>query len=87
MPMQANFDEAELYARARELLAAGKLPCGEPSGMWGGGGRGEACCVCLKPVQQDEIAFDLLFPTPEAKVELHMHSHCRIVWEQARQIE
>jgi hypothetical protein len=35
-------------------------------------------------VRPDEIGFDLSFRTAEREVELHMHSRCRIVWEQVR---
>jgi hypothetical protein len=35
-------------------------------------------------VRPDEIGFDLAFRTRGHEVELHMHSRCRIAWEQAR---
>jgi hypothetical protein len=85
MAMAADLDDRGLYEHACALLATGKLPSGEPSEIWGGAGRGEHCCVCLKLVQREEIAFDLSFRTPESDVELHMHSRCRIAWERARE--
>lgn len=80
----ANIDEAALRQRASGLLAAGRLPSAEPSATWAGSGRGERCCVCHVLVHPDEIGFDLSFRMPESNVELHMHSRCRIAWEQVR---
>jgi hypothetical protein len=81
----ATIEESELRDRARQLLASGRLPFSEPAASWAGSGRGEACCVCHRLVQPDEIGFDLSFRMPQREVELHMHSRCRIAWEQARE--
>jgi hypothetical protein len=80
----ADIDEGVLRERARRLLISGKLPCADPAVSWAGSGRGEPCCVCQILVRPDEIAFDLSFRMPQREVELHMHSRCRIAWEQAR---
>jgi hypothetical protein len=80
----ADIDEGVLRERARRLLISGKLPGGDPAVSWAGSGRGEPCCVCQILVRPDEIGFDLSFRTPQREVELHMHSRCRIAWEQAR---
>jgi len=80
----ANLNEIELRQRASGLLATGRLPSNEPSATWAGSGRGERCCVCHVLVRSDEIGFDLSFRTPEREVELHMHTRCRVAWEQVR---
>ena len=80
----ADIDEGVLRERARRLLVSGKLPGGDPAVSWAGSGRGEPCCVCQILVRPDEIGFDLSFRMPQREVELHMHSRCRIAWEQAR---
>ena len=80
----ADIDEGVLRERARRLLISGKLPGGDPAVSWAGSGRGEPCCVCQILVRPDEIGFDLSFRLPQREVELHMHSRCRIAWEQAR---
>lgn len=80
----ADIDEKTLRERARHLLAAGRLPFSDPDTSWAGSGRGEPCCVCQVLVQPDEIAFDLSFRSSTPEVELHMHSRCRVAWEQAR---
>ena len=80
----ADIDEGVLRERARRLLISGKLPGGDPAVSWAGSGRGEPCCVCQILVRPDEIGFDLSFRMPQCEVELHMHSRCRIAWEQAR---
>jgi hypothetical protein len=85
MAMAADFDDRELCERARYLLVSGKLPSGESSGVWGGPGRGEQCCVCLNVVRPEDIGFDVSFRTPDSDIELHVHSRCRIAWERARQ--
>jgi hypothetical protein len=77
-------DESTLREHARLLLASGKLPFSDPAASWAGSGRGEPCCVCQVLVQPHEIGFDLSFRMPQREVELHMHSRCRIAWEQAR---
>ena len=81
----ADIDEGVLRERARRLLISGKLPGGDPAVSWAGSGRGEPCCVCQILVRPDEIGFDLSFRMPQREVELHMHSRCRIAWEQARE--
>lgn len=80
----ADLDESDLRERARQLVAAGKLPSSEPAATWAGSGRGEPCCVCQVLVRPDEIGFDLAFRMPQRQVELHMHGRCRIAWEQAQ---
>lgn len=80
----ADIDESTLRERAQRLLASGKLPFSDPAASWAGSGRGEPCCVCQVLVRPEEIGFDLSFRTPQRDVELHMHSRCRIAWEQAR---
>ena len=80
----ATIDEGVLREHARRLLISGKLPSGDPAVSWAGSGRGQPCCVCQVLVRPDEIAFDLSFRTSQREVELHMHSRCRIAWEQAR---
>ena len=80
----ADIDESTLRERARCLLAAGRLPFSDPAASWAGSGRGEPCCVCQVLVRPNEIGFDLSFRMPQREVELHMHSRCRIAWEQAR---
>jgi len=80
----ADIDEGVLRERARRLLMSGKLPGGDPAVSWAGSGRGEPCCVCQILVRPDEIGFDLSFRMSQREVELHMHSRCRIAWEQAR---
>jgi len=80
----ANLNEAELRQRASGLLASGRLPTDEPSATWAGSGRGERCCVCHVQVRSDEIGFDLSFQSTERELELHMHTRCRIAWEQER---
>ena len=79
-----DIDESQLRERAKQLLVAGRLPCSDPDNSWAGAGRGEPCCVCQVLVRADQIGFDLAFRTPQSEIELHMHSRCRIAWEQAR---
>ena len=79
-----DIDARALRERARLLLISGKLPSGDPAVSWAGSGRGDPCCVCQVLVRPDQIGFDLAFRMPQREVELHMHSRCRIAWEQAR---
>jgi hypothetical protein len=79
-----NINDTELRQRASGLLASGRLPADEPSATWAGSGRGERCCICHVQVRPDEIGFDLSFRARGQEVELHMHSRCRVAWEQER---
>ena len=79
-----DIDEISLRERAKQLLITGRLPFSDPATSWAGSGRGEPCCICQVLVRPDQIGFDLAFRMPQREVELHMHSRCRIAWEQAR---
>ena len=79
-----DIDEISLRERAKQLLITGRLPFSDPATSWAGCGRGEPCCICQVLVRPDQIGFDLAFRMPQREVELHMHSRCRIAWEQAR---
>jgi len=79
-----DIEETALRERAKQLLVTGRLPASDPATSGAGSGRDEPCCVCQVLVRPDQIGFDLAFRMPQREVELHMHSRCRIAWEQAR---
>jgi hypothetical protein len=52
--------------------------------MWGGPGVGASCVICDKPVERDEVEFELEFapdggdPDPR---NYHVHVRCFAAWE------
>ena len=77
-------NESTLRLQAREAIRAGKLPNRRAERMWGGPGFGAACRVCDRPVERDELGFELEFeqdggaPCPG---EHHVHIRCFAAWE------
>ena len=51
--------ETELRLVARERIARGQLPCGATSRMWGGHGSDLPCALCDKPIQPDEVEYEV----------------------------
>ena len=81
-------DEGALRLKAREAIEAGKLPNRHPESMWGGPGHGARCTVCDKPVEGDQLGFDLEFVRGEnasGPGSYHVHVRCFATWEFERQ--
>jgi len=71
--------ERELRPMARERLAGGQLPGEEPTRFWGGFGTGQPCSLCRKPIQPDEIEYEVRI---EAVVQaLQFHRVCLYAWQ------
>jgi hypothetical protein len=76
-------DESVLRQKAREAIAAGTLPNRRPDGMWGGSGVGARCAICLAPVTQDEVEYEIEFARggdDTGRDSYHIHVPCLAAW-------
>ena len=78
--------EGALRRRAREAIAAGRLPNRPAAQMWGGPGLGEVCAVCEAPVTTQEMGFELEFDPDRTQADgrsapAQMHIRCFAAWE------
>jgi hypothetical protein len=73
--------ETELRLIARQRIAQGKLP-GQPAPFrtWGGYGSGHRCDLCEKPIQSDEIEYEVEYGE-RADTTLRFHLVCQSVWQ------
>lgn len=75
-------DEATLRRQARAVLDAGKLPRVRPVHTWGGSASGAQCVICGRAIE-DELEFELEFPTVNGggRKSHHLHARCFAAWE------
>jgi hypothetical protein len=78
-------EESTLRQKARESIAAGRLPSRHPERTWGGPGSGARCAICGECVRSNEMEFELEFeraeidaPAPEY---FQVHIRCFAAWE------
>jgi hypothetical protein len=77
-------DEQILRAKARAVIASGKLPTTRPDRTWGGPGVGAPCSVCDLPVTKNELEFEIQFARNGDNPGLdkfHVHVRCFAAWE------
>ena len=72
--------EKELWHFARERIAKEQLPREAPKRFWGGFGTGLPCALCDKPIQSDEIEYEVK-PTGAAVQTLWFHRVCHYAWQ------
>lgn len=70
--------------KARDAIAAKRLPSVAPTRMWGGPGTGAACVICGEPVRREEISYELEF-AGSSSCECHVHIPCFTAWQAERQ--
>jgi hypothetical protein len=78
------FDEEILREQARAAARYGKLPARRPDRTWGGPGVGAPCTICERPVQRDEMEFEVQFERDGGTAGLdkfHLHLECFAAWE------
>jgi hypothetical protein len=71
--------EAELRPIARERIASGQLPHETPARMWAGHGTGRPCALCDKPIEKDEIEYEVEHQTESGVQTFHFHIVCQSV--------
>jgi hypothetical protein len=72
--------EKELRPIARERIAKGQMPREAPTRFWGGFGTGQPCALCDKPIQSDEIEYEVK-PIEAAVQSLRFHRVCHYAWQ------
>ena len=80
MPDSMHFDEAELRLEARRRVAAGQLPREAPEYLWAGTGDGQPCSLCNRPIDAQQIEYELQFNTKPALL-ARFHRICHQAWE------
>ena len=73
--------ETELRRIARERIAKEQLPREAPSQMWGGHGTGELCALCDKPIQRDEVEYEVEGHIGGTVHWFRFHVVCQSVWQ------
>jgi hypothetical protein len=72
--------EKELRPIARERIASGRLPHRASSRFWDGFGAGVPCALCDKPIQPEDIEYDVK-PIDAAVQTLRFHKVCHSAWQ------
>lgn len=73
--------ENELRLRARDLIQRGHLPAVVPSKMWGGHGSAQCCSLCDKPIQPDEIEYEINAGVQQNLRTYRFHFMCHAAWQ------
>jgi hypothetical protein len=73
--------EAELRPIARERIASGQLPREAPSRIWGGHGTGQLCALCDKPIERDEVEYEVEEHIDGTVQLFRFHMVCQSVWQ------
>jgi hypothetical protein len=70
-----------------EAMRSGKLPDRSPERTWAGQGSGAPCTICGRPINADEMEYELEF-APRADTRQpeghHIHIACFWAWETER---
>ena len=77
-------DDSILREKARAVVRSGKLPARRPDHAWSGPGVGAECSVCLLPVTEDQLEFEIQFARDDDDPGLdkfHVHVRCFAAWE------
>jgi hypothetical protein len=73
--------EDELRSRARELIKAGRLRCGEHYRTWGGRGSNEPCALCDAVIKPDEVEYEIEFIGAHGAGVYRFHLQCHDAWQ------
>jgi hypothetical protein len=77
-------NDKELRAKARHLIAAGRLPRAKAVRTWGGLGSGLICTLCDEPILNTEPEFELQFDSAPSTPAIRFHRQCHSIWESTR---
>jgi hypothetical protein len=80
MSASMHFDEDELRLEARRRLACGRLPSVQQQYLWAGTGDGQLCSLCDRPIDAQQIEYELQFNTAPPSV-YRFHRICHQAWE------
>jgi hypothetical protein len=76
-------DDSILRTKVRSAIRTGTLPDSRPERMWGGPGDGTPCGACDKPLNCDEIGFELQFTRAgtSSPACVQFHVQCYAAWD------
>lgn len=80
MPESMHFDDTELRTEVRRRIAAGRLPCTPQHYLWAGTGDGQLCSLCDRPINSQQIEYELQFNT-NPLTHYRFHRICHEAWE------
>jgi hypothetical protein len=80
MSESMQFDEEVLRHEARRRVAEGRLPCEPQKYLWAGAGEGKPCSLCDRPIDAQQIEYELQFKTTPV-VMVRFHRICHQAWE------
>lgn len=78
-------DELVLRDKAGTKMRTGRLPSCTPERIWGGPGSGACCALCDQRLTEEELEYELQFPTDHGARIWHLHVSCFQAWERERQ--
>jgi hypothetical protein len=82
-------EEDGLRRLAREAMQSGKLPDRRPDRLWGGHGNGKGnCYLCGKPLNMEDITFDLEYKRGADDMDptcYSVHLRCFNAWDIERE--
>lgn len=75
--------EAELRPITRERIASGQLSCKSFERMWAGHGTGQLCALCDKPIQRDEVEYEVEHHRLDDEIAQTSRFHivCQSIWQ------
>ncbi len=79
--MPYNRLENELRGVARELIRAGRLPCGPPAHMWGGYGCDLPCSLCEQVILRSDVEYEIEQRTADGLKQYRFHFLCHAAWQ------
>jgi hypothetical protein len=80
MPDSMQFDEHELRLEARRRVTSGRLPREPQHYLWAGAGDGQLCSLCDRPIDSQQIEYELQFRTNPVTL-YRFHRICHQAWE------
>lgn len=72
--------DLDLAALARQRILASELPLSRRSRVYGGGGSGQPCALCRRPIAADEVEYEVEIPDAGVTSPLAFHIECCAVW-------
>jgi hypothetical protein len=72
-----------LRQKAREAIQGGKLPSNSGGRLFAGPGLGACCAICDRPIELNQIEYELDFVPDDGSLEgnARVHMECFLVWE------
>ncbi len=72
--------ERALFARAREYVAAERLPRTVPKSVLAGGGNDAICSLCDCAIGREQVEYEF---TGDNGATYHLHMRCHATWQLA----